>query len=139
MQRLRIVPLLLLAGMAPWAQADDTATQTAQPASGEAMRVYIDPETGELTHAPVTEEQRRDAAADSANYREDGDTARVVRHADGSTTAYLDGRFEQSTVVTADQNGTLKAHCADAAHASRGAHEHPETAADTPAVERNDR
>ena len=139
MQRLRIVPLLLLAGLAPSAQAEDAATTTAPPASGEAMRVYVDPETGELTPAPVTEQQRRDAAADSANYREDGDTARVVRHADGSTTAYLDGRFEQSTVVTSDGNGTLKAHCADAAHAGRGAHEHPEAAADTPAVERNDR
>ena len=143
MQRIRIVPLMLtLAGLAPCVQAEDTresAPTAAQPPSGEAMRVYIDPETGELTHAPVTEQQRRDAAADNANDRDDDANVRVVHHADGSTTAYLDGRFEQSMVVAAEADGTLKAHCADADHASRGQHDHPETATDAAGVERNDR
>lgn len=110
----------------PPPQANAQAEETTQAAS--AMRVYIDPETGAFTDKPVTEEQRQAAAADAASFREDDDNVRVVHHADGSTTAYLDGRFEQSTVASTDANGKLESYCADADHAQQGEHRHPDAA-----------
>ncbi len=130
MKRLRLVPLLLagLPSLALAGEPQEAAPAAAQPAAAEDMRVYIDPETGELTHQPVTDEQRRDAAAEAEQHRHDGENTRVVRHADGSMTGYLDGQFEQASVVAVDSQGRLKTRCADADHADRGQHEHPEAA-----------
>lgn len=141
MQRFRTLPLFLSAVLPSLALASDpqnSATAAHPSAPAEDIRVYVDPETGELTHEPVTEEQRRDAANEADQHRHDGENVRIVRHADGSKTGYLDGQFEQSSVVVVDAQGRLKAHCADADHADRGQHANPD-AAPPATVERDDR
>ena len=140
MKRFRLVPLLLasLPSLALAGDTQDAAPAPSEPTAAQEMRVYIDPETGELTHQPVTDEQRRDAAAEAEQHRHDGENARVVRHADGSITGYLDGQFEQASVAVVDSEGRFKTQCADADHADRGRHEHPELAP-TAAAERDER
>jgi hypothetical protein len=69
------------------------------------MRAYLDPETGELAMgvAPATE---MELDADTQNaLRRDTEGLEVVRHADGSESIDLQGRFQSISVVRIDENG----------------------------------
>jgi hypothetical protein len=69
------------------------------------MKAYLDPETGELTMGvPPAAEFELDADTRNA-LRRDTDGLEVVKHADGSESIDLQGRFESISVVHIDENG----------------------------------
>lgn len=69
------------------------------------LRVFIDPETGEVSDGvdpnAVVE---LDGETENA-LRHDDDGLTTIRHADGSESLDLQGRFQEASVVQVDENG----------------------------------
>lgn len=105
----------------PSAYADEAANDNDQFHSG--FRVYVDPETGRLVSAPVTDEQRAAAAGDNAFSQ---DTSRVTEAVatDGSKMYILNGEFELALSAEIDASGKRHFACGDASHAALLPDEH---------------
>ncbi len=89
--------------------AVESSTETPGTAS---MMAYLDPETGELTVGVMpTEPLTLDADTQNA-LRRDTEGLEIVRHADGSESMDLQGRFQSVSVVRIDENGNAVV-CAD--------------------------
>jgi hypothetical protein len=130
---------LLSVTLAGTAAADQGAAEKAQPENVQAeagMRVYVDPETGQLTSTPVTPEQRAQAESSEA-FRQDDTGLRVVHMPDGSSMMDLQGRFEQATAAQVTAEGKLQTYCSDADHLKLGQHAHADAGA--PVVDSNER
>jgi hypothetical protein len=84
------------------AAAPITAAQPAAPAPAEAaLKAYIDPETGELSSAPV----RSGAVPLGVQPTARPERLPEITLEDGSVMVHLQGHFEESTVLTIDENG----------------------------------
>jgi hypothetical protein len=98
--------ILSAVAVAILAPSHTATTQSNGLASGTAgMMAYVDPETGELTTgiAPASAVQ---LDPDTQNaLRRDTEGLEVVRHADGSESIDLQGRFQSVSVVRIDENG----------------------------------
>jgi hypothetical protein len=70
------------------------------------MRAYLDPETGRLAVGamPAAGEFELDAELQNA-LRYDDEGLQSVKHADGSVSINLQGRYQSVSVVTLDENG----------------------------------
>lgn len=69
------------------------------------MRAYLDPETGKLTvGAMPSGEIELDAELQNA-LRYDDEGLQSVKHADGSVSINLQGRYQSVSVVKLDENG----------------------------------
>lgn len=117
---------LLLVSAAAHVYASDKAAEApaASSAAESGLRVYVDPQSGELVSQPVTEEQRQQAAATEAAFNQDNSDLVSVRMPDGSVMVDLQGRFQQATVATVQADGSIRTYCADADHAGQGQHSH---------------
>jgi hypothetical protein len=77
-----------------------------EPAPGTAaMRAYLNPETGRIETGPVP---LSDAALDPETenaLRRDSEGLVEVRHADGSVSIDLQGRFQNVSILRIDENG----------------------------------
>lgn len=109
------------------------STVKAQPSNAAGMRVYVDPESGDLVSAPVTAEQKAAAAADAEQFRQDDTGLREVIHADGSKSMDLEGRYELATQAHKSADGSVGYSCNDAAHVAQGKHDHTQPAPAAPA------
>lgn len=104
-----ILSVAAVAILAPSHSADTSAIaakSAGEYAPGTAgMKAYLDPETGTLTMgvAPATEFEL-DPETQNA-LRRDTDGLEVVKHADGSESIDLQGRFQSVSVVRIDANG----------------------------------
>jgi len=106
-----VTALLVLAVALPWALSAG-GPAPAEPATGiapgtAAMRVAIDPETGEL--GPTT-----DKAAEvqlQQLLRRDSDGLVEVVHPDGSVSIDLEGRFMNASLARIDADGELETIC----------------------------
>lgn len=116
--------------------AEEPANKTPPVANESAMRVYVDPVTGELVSQPVTAEQRQAASAADETFSQDGTGLREVQMPDGSYMVDLQGRFQQATVVEAGAKGVLKTRCGDADHVELGTHDHADDGVTVDAGER---
>ena len=85
--------------------------ETPAPVTESAVRVYVDPQTGERSSRPETSEQKRAAAA--AQPAPDFSKITEVRHADGSTEWQFNGQMMESMVATRDVNGRLVVTCSE--------------------------
>lgn len=95
-----------------------TATSVAaESAPGTAsLRAFIDPETGELAMGMVPAgEEALDADTQNA-LRRDTEGLEQVRHADGSVSMDLQGRFQNVSIARKNPDGTVTV-CADNAEA----------------------
>lgn len=103
---------------------------TAIPNFTSGMRVWIDPDTGEIRQ-PTTSERKAMAerTAIDALLNRSPDGLEVVHRPDGSRFVHLQGRFMHALVVTRTEDGTLVGHCTD--HADH-AEEHMTKAAAAP-------
>jgi hypothetical protein len=80
------------------------------------MRAYIDPETGELSVGGPVPAGEVELDADTQNaLRHDHEGLEVVRHADGSESMDLQGRYQSVSIIRIDENGK-KTICAGDAH-----------------------
>lgn len=76
------------------------------------MRAYLDPETGKVTVGVMTSSPE-ELDADTQNaLRRDTEGLHVVRHADGSESMDLQGRYQSVSMVHIDANG-VKTFCTD--------------------------
>ena len=115
---------LLATAMAP---AQESAGNTQQESTNlshqSGFRVYLDPETGQLVSAPVTDEQRAAAASDAIFSQ---DASRVIEAvaSDGSRMYLLNGEFELALTAHLDPDGQRYFDCSVAEHASLSPSEH---------------
>ncbi len=76
------------------------------------LRAYLDPETGELTMGVIPAgEEALDPDTQNA-LRRDSEGLVQVRHADGSVSMDLQGRFQNVSIARINQDGTVTV-CAD--------------------------
>lgn len=122
-----IASALLLITAAANAYAADEKVSEPSAAAGTAeagLRVYVDPQSGELVSQPVTAEQRHQAATADSMFNEDTSDLVPVQMADGSIMVDLKGRFQQATVATVQADGSIRTYCSDAEHVAQGLHSH---------------
>lgn len=82
----------------------ESAASVSAPGSS-AMRVYLDPETGEVTSTPTADATFEiEAALDNA-LRHDTEGLAQVSHTGGAVSINLDGRYNDVMVVRVDANG----------------------------------
>lgn len=82
------------------------------PAGTAGLRVYLDPETGDLQTGPAAAaEIELDAETQNA-VRRDTEGLRMVRHANGAVSMDLQGRYQSVSVIRIDENGVASI-CAD--------------------------
>lgn len=124
--RFLAIALGVFAAVVPLAHAEEPAEHEFQ--SG--FRVYVDPETGRIVSAPVTEEQRAAAAADSV-FSQDSSAVTEAVAVDGSPMFILNGQFELALGVEMGPDGTRRYSCGDAAHAGLLPADHAEAHAST--------
>lgn len=91
------------------------AVESSTEAPGTAgMMAYLDPETGELT-VGVVPTSGIELDADTQNgLRRDTEGLESVRHANGSISMDLQGRFQSVSVVRIDENGKATICASDA-------------------------
>ena len=91
---------------------------TDQPAPGSAaLKAYLNPETGEIeVGASAGAEANLDPDTQNALRRDDEGLVKV-RHADGSVSMDLQGRFQSVSIVQINDDGTATTTCTDNAEA----------------------
>ena len=97
---------------------ESNAAITSDNAPAEAgMMAYIDPETGELTTGPRPAGVSVELDPDLENaLRRDDQGLEVVKHADGTWSMDLQGRYQHVSMVRIDENGKMTV-CTDNAQA----------------------
>jgi len=94
--------------MSPGSNVDSGTTAVASngaPTPGTAsLRAYLDPETGALAVGVVPGTSDLDPDTQNAVRRDDIGLS-SVRHANGSVSMNLDGRFQSVSVIHIDENG----------------------------------
>lgn len=91
------------------------ASAPVQAESSAAMRVFRDPETGELVSQPVTQAQRDALEADTAFDQFESRAVESVA-TDGSPMIILNGDAEVAMKVARDESGDLHTGCLEASH-----------------------
>lgn len=76
--------------------------------SASGMKIYIDPATGQWSSTPVTEQQKREAAAAVDTF--DPASVETINHADGSI-EYRNSGLVDYIVATRASDGTLQVTC----------------------------
>lgn len=79
---------------------------------GAALRVHLDPETGDIVPVPVTGLDKAELdrqMKESLNRSSEG--LQQVHHPDGRVSMDLQGRFRSLSVATVDSNGQAKVGC----------------------------
>lgn len=115
LQRVGVTAVLVLSAAAAMValssnpSTESNAAITADNASGQAgMMAYIDPETGELTTGPRPAGVAIELDPDMQNaLRRDDQGLEVVKHADGTWSMDLQGRYQHVSMVRIDENGAL--------------------------------
>jgi len=78
---------------------------TNDPVGTAGLRVYLDPETGDLQAGPAAvADIELDADTQNA-VRRDTEGLEMVRHANGAISMNLQGRYESVAMVRIDENG----------------------------------
>ncbi len=95
--------VVLLVGL-PTAPADPASDHAA------ALRVQLDPETGEIVPVTGLDKAELDRQM-SQMLNRSADGLREARHADGGVSVDLEGRFQSLSVATIDSTGQVQTRC----------------------------
>jgi len=90
----------------------DSPVPTPASSQGTALRIQIDPETGDII--PLTDANLSKAELDQqmrARLNRSTDGLRQIQHPDGRVSMDLEGRFQSLSVATVDSNGQVKTGC----------------------------
>lgn len=99
---------------APAAQpGQKPATNKTAPAASAGMRVFIDPQTGQIIDHPVTAEQKR-AAQQAQSVA--SPVVQTIVHPNGMIETRLNGAANAQIVATSDGHGHVHLRCNDASH-----------------------
>lgn len=114
-RRVGVIALLLVVSAAAIAVlSPGSSTQSSTIAAVQSnhsfdagMKVYLDPETGDVTSAPQADPNAvfELNAAEEAALSQDSDGLSVEKHADGAVSINLQGRFQSASFVRIDENG----------------------------------
>jgi hypothetical protein len=122
---LAMVPLVVLLGVAllggDHAPVAGTAaiSQESGPAGAAGMRLYFDPNTGELLEEPLESESVQMSAEKMAPYFNTSEAGLVEVDAPGGGKMIdLRGRFQQAFTARIDETGTVVYNCDRADHAA---------------------
>lgn len=96
------------------AAAEGQALNAPAPTAG--LRIYVDPETGELTSRPTREQARRLSAAIGAFLTRPIDEPVVFQLPFGGTGVYVGNRFESVSVVRVRPDGSFDFECVHPEH-----------------------
>jgi len=98
--------LLAIVTATSWVASTPRSSDRQQPAAGAAgMKVYLDPETGELQAGPAAAAQN-ELDVDTQNaVRRDTEGLTLVRHANGAVSMDLQGRYQSVATIRIDENG----------------------------------
>jgi hypothetical protein len=105
-----VVGVAAFAALAPGDSTESSATdvssaQISAP-GGDALRVYLDPETGELTSGTTDPNAVIELEPELQNaLRYDDEGLQYKSHANGSVSVDLEGRYQSASVVHKDENG----------------------------------
>jgi hypothetical protein len=103
-----VVSAAAIAVLSPGRSIQSSTTAAVQSNSFDAgMKVYLDPETGDVTSAPQADPNavfELDAAEEAA-LSQDSEGLAVEKHADGTVSMNLQGRFQSASFVRLDKNG----------------------------------
>ena len=137
MKKYIVIPAALMLALSLSATAADkhhaqSDAESVGSGSDVGMRAYVDPETGLLTSAPVTAEQKEAAARAVSEEK----LAPMVerRLEDGTLVIDLNGNFEMAQQQVVGADGKRYRLCTDAAHAAQASHIH-QPAAELPSDE----
>jgi hypothetical protein len=83
-----------------------------------ALRVQLDPETGEIVPVTGLDKAELDRQMSQMLNRSSAGL-REVRHADGSVSVDLEGRFQSLSVATTDSTGAVRTRCVTNGQESR--------------------
>lgn len=122
-------------GHAGHAAATVAVTPADQTAPGSAaLKAYLNPETGEIeVRASTSADVSIDPETQNA-LRRDDDGLVKIRHADGSVSMDLQGRYQSVSVVRVNADGTTTITCTDDAKAAEQALNGPVAAPTAPEV-----
>lgn len=84
------------------------------------MRVYLDPETGEVSAVPTADATFELDAALANTLRHDPEDLVTVNHPNGASSINLEGTYGDVMVVRVDQNGKATFCSGDAKDLARG-------------------
>ncbi len=103
-----------------------SAVQTVPAPAG--WRVYVDPETGELTSTPSPQQKRAVAEGLEAPLARSSEGLEIFELTRGGRGVNLQNRFQSALRVRVGEDGKMEMHCVDAEHSTFGEHqhEHPE-------------
>jgi len=111
-KRLGVAILLVLSAatlivLSPSSSTDTNTSGSSAVSSGTAgMMAYLDPETGDVAMGRTPPNSVIELDPDTENaLRRDTEGLEVVRHADGSESIDLQGRFQSVSTVRIDENG----------------------------------
>jgi len=91
-----------------------TASETA-PTAANALRVQLDPETGELV--PVRGMKKAELTRRMEQHLDRSTTGlNEIQHADGSVSMNLDGRFRSLSLAVIDSTGGVHTECVTSKH-----------------------
>ena len=93
------------------ASASAAAAAPTEPGDGAAMVVFLDPETGQRVSRPITEAQRQMSRSARARLNRSSEGLEVVHRQDGSMMVNLQGRFQNTSVVRRESDGSLHLDC----------------------------
>ena len=79
--------------------------QPGDPAGAAGMKVYLDPETGELQAGPAAAAQNELDVDTQDAVRRDSEGLKLVRHANGAISMDLQGRYQSVATIRIDENG----------------------------------
>ena len=89
----------------------DKKPETEKSAAAQSgMKVYVDPETGQLTSRPATQ---ADAAALDSQFQQDFSKIQEIQKADGSTEWVFNGQVDSALVARRGADGKLEMVCAE--------------------------
>ena len=89
----------------------DKKPETEKSAAAQSgMKVYVDPETGQLTSRAATQ---ADAAALDSQFQQDFSKIQEIQKADGSTEWVFNGQVDSALVARRGADGKLEMVCAE--------------------------
>jgi hypothetical protein len=115
------------------ASSGATADPAPEPAAAEqpevaeaAVRIYVDPETGQRSSRPVAADRGKLNAAIARERAFSQSSEGLVEEPlpGGGSIMHLQGRFQSTYAVQRDADGKLVFACSDPSHAAMGAHAH---------------
>lgn len=105
-------------------QVEPVAAAKSESNANVGMRVYVDPDTGELVSQPVTSEQRAAAQATDALFVDNPNAIVESVAVDGSRMLILNGQHEMAMTATVDATGKRHVQCMDKTDGGSGPHRH---------------